>query len=68
MSNIYSYEIAEGLNGQLNVYVNNILVAYVSDRRVAQIRNIRKFIYRVLTARDRRTEVIPTFTYRQLYR
>lgn len=68
MNNIYSYEVSEGLNNQLTVRVNNIIVAYVLDRKVSQVRNLRKFIDRVLKARDRRIEIIPVFTYKQLYR
>lgn len=67
MDTIHSYEVSEQYENTLTVYVNNIIVAYVSNRKVKQIRSVRKLIDRVLLARDRSSKIVPTFTYNQLY-
>ena len=60
-----SYEITELDNGIMAVYVCGKLIAYISDRKVSQVRNVYKLVSRVMQKSE--PGKVLTLTYRQLY-
>lgn len=66
MNQVYSYVVTEQYENTLTVYVNNIIIAYVTGKRLNSIRSVRKFVDKVLNARDRRPEITPILTYNQV--
>ncbi len=45
MNQIFSYEVAEQYENTLTVYVNNVLIAYVTGKRLNSIRSVRQVKY-----------------------